>query len=133
MKRPICFVAMSIAFTTSALADNEIYQIIPYFSRNLPNATTEYEAMILDKSNGESYRCLATSKQGKKPTLRLNCMKATVASGSMPPGPGEASPILQSNAGYFGVWKVNQTNGEVTFCGTISNPNTWFCATQPRP
>jgi hypothetical protein len=131
-----CFIVAALMISAIPAFAADKYQVIPFYSLYLsPNS--RYVAMILDTTNGESFSCSADVRQGNAPRTQVYCKKANVAKGSMPSGPAEPSPNRPNNSDFLGIWKIDQTSGNVTFCGVVNSgppgPYSWYCATQPPP
>ena len=113
------------------------YQIIPVYVRDIGSGGRSHWALIINEGTGETRSCQATT-QIKDPVVGyINCRKDTVESGSMPHGPAAFSPVSPVSGGPSGpnaMWKVDQSNGEVTFCGTRSSWGyglAWHCVQAP--
>jgi hypothetical protein len=55
--------------------------------------------------------------------------------GTMPPGRAALSPFAhQTAAPYPAIWKIDQTNGTLTFCAATEVPaGGWLCGSSKLP
>jgi hypothetical protein len=65
----------------------------------------------------------------------IECSKAVNKVGTMPPGPAALSPFAhQTAAPYPAIWKIDQTNGTLTFCAATEVPaGGWLCGSSKLP
>jgi hypothetical protein len=122
MRKSIVVLAL-LASTAQALADQ--YQIIPTFAGGkLP--TPSYAAFVLNTVSGEAYYCWAESGIAPKPHIAsAKCTKNDVVEGSIPPGSAVGSGISIGNVPPA-IWKINQANGDVTFCASVVTAGNLF-------
>jgi hypothetical protein len=121
-----------LAGTTQAIAADQ-YQLIPLSSAGY--ATKQlHKTLLVEVASGSVFGCSAHF-QGLT-AAEVSCSKIKVAAGSMPPGPATLSVYTTPYNAYPAIWKVNQTNGDVTFCGTTAAnvpPSEWLCAEARLP
>jgi hypothetical protein len=133
MRRTIVVLTILCGATRALAADK--YQLFPWNASGGRGGDPgeHYSAIVLNTVSGELYGCNA-SLQTRPPikVFGIGCTKGEIKEGSLPPGPGIVTYGANSRLVMPGVWKVDQINGDVTFCGappdsTGLTPN-WYCA-----
>ena len=129
------FVFLTLLCATKAFAADQ-YQIIPLYSVANPGRPQVHGALIINETNGDNYTCSAFVHQ--EPPIgfdSMECSKAVNKVGSMPPGPGALSPFAHQTASpYAAIWKIDQTNGALTFCAATEVPaGGWLCRSCSGP
>jgi hypothetical protein len=123
------FILSALLCATNAFAADQ-YQITPLYSLAIPGRPQVHTALIINETNGDNYTCSAFVHQEMPIGFdSIECSKAVNKVGSMPPGPAALSPFAhQSAAPYPAIWKIDQTNGMLTFCAATEVPaGGWLC------
>jgi len=95
----------------------DTYQIIPISISPEPGDASVYEAIVANILTGDIVSCEAVGQYYPGPKVRrLTCVKAKLISGVLPSGPAVVTGNWNTTRYPAGIWKVNQTNGDVTFC-----------------
>jgi hypothetical protein len=121
-----------LAGTTQAIAADQ-YQILPLSSAGYATKQV-HKTLLVDVMSGAVFGC--TARFASLAAAEVSCSKIKVAAGSMPPGPSTLSTYTLPYNANPAIWKVNQTNGDVTFCGTTAKdvpPLEWLCAEAHLP
>lgn len=126
MKVIIALLSTLVAIPSALAAD--AYQIIPLYSTASSREVDHY-ALLLNVTNGEIYNCAGGLQVQPTPKLaQLHCIKSAVKEGSLPAGPGVATfSSHDPSIGPAGLWKVDQTSGDVTLCASPYQPIEWYC------
>jgi hypothetical protein len=130
--------SIAIAFTTLLLATPttaaDKYQIIPR-SSNLDQVSQEfvYAAFVVNQITGAISNCKGTFNFKVPQVTDISCSPGNILQGAMPSGAVEYSPTENAFTGPPALWKIDQTNGQLTFCTTSSNLPQWWCAAIPAP
>jgi len=122
-------VLLTLLCATNAFAADQ-YQIIPLYSLAIQGRPQLHAALIVNETNGDNYTCSAFVHQ--EPPIgfdSIECSKALNKIGNMPSGPATLSPFAhQTAAPYPAIWKIDQTNGTLTFCAATEVPaGGWVC------
>jgi hypothetical protein len=126
------FVLLTLLCATTA----DQYQITPLYSLAIPGRAQVHAALILNETNGDNYACSASVHQEMPIGFdSIECSKAVNKVGSMPPGPAALSPFVhQAAAPYPAIWKIDPTNGTLTFCAATEVPaGGWLCGSSKLP
>jgi len=129
------FVLLTLLCATQAFAADQ-YQIIPLYSIANPGQSQVHAVIIINETNGDNYTCLGLVHQEIPVSFgSIQCSKAVNKVGSMPPGPAVLSPFSrQTAAPYPAIWKIDQTNGMLTFCAATEVPaGGWLCGSSKLP
>jgi hypothetical protein len=129
------FVVLTLLCATEAFAGDQ-YQITPLYSVANPGRAQVHGALIIDVISGDNYTCSAFVHQEMPISFdSIECSKAVNKVGSMPAGAAALSPFAhQSAAPYPAIWKIDQTNGTLTFCAATEVPaGGWVCGSSKLP
>ena len=129
------FVLLTVLCATKAFAADQ-YQIIPLYSLAIQGRPQVHAALIINEANGDNYACAALVHQEMPIGFdSIECSKAVNKVGPMPPGPAALSPFThQTAAPYPAIWKIDQTNGMLTFCAATEVPaGGWLCGSSKLP
>ena len=129
------FVVLTLLCATKAFGADQ-YQIIPLYSLAIQGRPQVHGALIINETNGDNYTCSAFVHQVIPISFdSIECSKAVNKVGSMPPGPAALSPFdHQTAAPYPAIWKIDQTNGTLTFCAATEVPaGGWLCGSSKLP
>ena len=121
-----------LAGTTQAVAADQ-YQLLPLSSAGYATKQS-HKALLVDVTTGNVFGCIAGFRGTN--AAEVSCEKIKVEAGSMPPGSATLSAYTIPYSGYPAIWKVNQANGDVTFCGATANdvpPLAFLCAVAHLP
>jgi hypothetical protein len=123
-----------LSFTTQAWAADR-YQLIPLSAGGVAKGQ-RHTALLIDMTTGDTYGVEGSWNGPNPPYVVIKKIK--VDSGQSVPGPAELSPtpLNLKPGGYTAIWKVNQTNGDTTFCNDAAGdfpPQHWSCATGHLP
>ena len=134
------FVWLTLLGATNAFAADQ-YQIIPLYSLAIRSRPQVHAALVINAANGDNYTCIASVHQ--EPPIgfeSIKCSKAENKVGSMPPGPAALSPFVHQTAApypaapYPAIWKIDPTNGTLTFCAATEVPaGGWLCGSSKLP
>jgi hypothetical protein len=141
MKRIVASLILTFA-TTQAFAEDK-YQLIPVVSVPYGNIQVS-GAVVVQLSNGQIIAACHGNIKATAPVgqFGMDCRKASVVQGTIPPGPAIASPYqVAPNLSVVSpvIWKINQVSGDVTFCAASEwtyEPDSfsdWHCATARLP
>jgi hypothetical protein len=116
--------ALAVSLPTLANAADQ-FQILPLGVQMHTNNDFEHRALITNRTETGGWICSAHTHPVDLTVDAVFCTKAKIA-GTMPAGPGILSQIPPS-ATLPGLWKVDQTDGKVTFCGAADDGAAWVC------
>jgi hypothetical protein len=134
----LCSCLLLISSMVQAVAAQ--YEIVPWGSQHA-NDQDWHGALIVNTTTGSMLSCLSSANWNPPNALAGYCRRVTVTSGTMPVGPIAKSGFnAPQTAGWLGIWRVDQTNGAVTFCvsahtalTTGAGPISWACVAIQGP
>jgi hypothetical protein len=129
------FVLLTLVCATQAFAADQ-YQIIPLYSIAYQGQLQAHAVIVINETNGDNYACLGLAHQETPVSFgSIQCTRSVSTVGTMPPGPAVLSPFNhQTAAPYPAIWKIDQTNGMLTFCAATEVPaGGWLCGSSKLP
>jgi hypothetical protein len=125
--KPFLVAIFLSGLSTGASAANR-YEAVPMRTTATGGNQYQYDALVTDEvaTGGRYCRALENSNFTVQ---TVSCWKATVSGGAMPAGHAVLStaPLISGTIDKLGLWKVDQTDGAVTFCAANYNGTSWDC------
>jgi hypothetical protein len=133
--RYIIAILLVFSSATGVLAADK-YQLIHLLS-TVNSQKEVHVSLVTNLSTGDFYSCAASVNTGTE-VKYVQCTKSKINSGTMPGGPAFVSYPSSSNSTspiYAGLWKIDQSSGDVTFCEAAAAipPTTWSCGVGKLP
>ncbi len=130
--------ALFVIYISTPVFAADHYQIIPTWAV-MNRSVHIYDALRVDTQSGDILWCTAGMDWGSRPPKLspAGCQAPISIHGQMPPGPAVLAPHSAVSEPYFGIWKVDQNNGAVSFCAQsevalgMRDPGVWYCAQIP--
>jgi hypothetical protein len=123
-----------LLFAATPAFAQERYQLLPLVGGGAPPNPIRYTALVVDTQSSLVYGCDAAIKDvGTSQKITVVCNTIKISQGTLPVGHAALSPNTYSIVNrYFGFWKVDSSDGNVTFCGSPGGdnpPTSMLCGT----